>query len=162
VSLPVLKKQRTEGHPSETGASTPSQVGEVKADQPSAHQSGSRSSGEQTLARQAHQAPFKGVGVATPVVSGASSLIPRPSANFIKVDPSSCPGYSQILGLGSPWGVGPPKGLRGGDGHGLRLCQGVMAVAECWRLGGLVSRYQRRWKRLQADLEGRKTEKKEL
>ena len=42
------------------------------------------------------------------------------------------------------------------------FAKGVKAVAECRRLEGLVSRYQRRCERLQADLEGRESDKNEL
>ena len=38
----------------------------------------------------------------------------------------------------------------------------VKAIAACWRLERLVSRYQRHYERLQADLESREGENKEL
>ena len=86
MSLPIRKQQRTEGQPSQTGASAPSQMGEARVDRPVAHQSGSRSSGERTPVKQGHQTPSKVARAVTPVVNGASSLTLRPSANFIKAD----------------------------------------------------------------------------
>ncbi|KAJ8429329.1 hypothetical protein Cgig2_026559 [Carnegiea gigantea] len=113
VSLPVRKKQKIEEQPGEAMASAPSQVGEARAERLTPHRLGRRSSGEYTPARQEHLAPLKTIGAATPAASGASPLAPRPSANFIKVDPTVR--LSLVQGIVKSWDLAtrgasdPPK-----------------------------------------------------
>ncbi|KAJ8442187.1 hypothetical protein Cgig2_005127 [Carnegiea gigantea] len=166
VSMAIRKKQRTEGQPGQTGASAPSQVGEARADRPAAHQSGSRSSGERTPARQGHHTPSRTAGAMTPVASGASLLALRPSANLIKADSGVRLSLIQDIvkswDLAAPRTSDPPKVSEEEIAMAEVFARGVRAVAECRWLEGPVSRYQRHCERLQANLEARETEKKEL
>ncbi|KAJ8426754.1 hypothetical protein Cgig2_029423 [Carnegiea gigantea] len=89
ISLPVQKRQRTEGHPDEAAASTPLPVGRAKTERSAPHRSGSRSSGDRTPIIQKQAAPSKTIGVASQAAGGSSPITQRPSTNFIKADPTA-------------------------------------------------------------------------
>ena len=147
-------------------ASAPSQVGEARAERSTPHRLGSWSSGERTPTRQEHLTLSKAVEAATQVASGPSPPAPRPSANFIKADPAAKLSLVQDIvkswDLATPGASDPPKVTKEEIAMAEVFARGVKAVAECQRLEGLVSRYQRHCKRLQADLNARETEKKGL
>jgi len=153
VSLPVRKKQKTERSPGEIGVFTPSPVGGARADRPSVHQSGSWSSGERTPALQAHSTPSRGARPMTPSAGGASSLTSRPSANFIKADAnvrlSLVQDIVKSLDLVISRASNPLKVSEEEMAMADVFAKGVKVVAECQRLEGLVSQYQRHCERLQ-------------
>ncbi|KAJ8449495.1 hypothetical protein Cgig2_002292 [Carnegiea gigantea] len=166
VSLPVRKKLRTEEQPGKAVASAPSQVGEARAERLAPHRSGSRSSGERTLARQEHLTPSKTTGLETPAASGASLLASRPSANFIEADSAFRLSLVQDIvkswNLATPGASDPPKVSEEEIAMAKVFARGVKAVTECWQLEGLLSCYQRCCERLQADLEAYEADKKGL
>jgi len=166
VSLPVRKKQRIKGQLGETGASAPTQIREERVGRSAVHLPKSRSSGDQTPARQGYHTPSKAIGAVTPVTGNTSSLPSRPSANFIKAD--SGVRLSLVQDIVKSWdlvALGTSDPLKVSEEE-MAMAEdfpwGVKVVLECRRLEGLVSRYQRYCERLQTELESRETEKKEL
>lgn len=89
----------------------------------------------------------------TPSAGGASSLTSRPSANFIKADAnvrlSLVQDIVKSLDLVISRASNPLKVSEEEMAMADVFAKGVKVVAECQRLEGLVSQYQRHCERLQ-------------
>ncbi|KAJ8448734.1 LOW QUALITY PROTEIN: hypothetical protein Cgig2_011355 [Carnegiea gigantea] len=147
VSLPVRKRHRTEEQPGEAVASAHRKWGRRElSDRPLTDQE----AGERTPARQEHLAPSKAAGAATKAASSPSPLAPRPSANFIKVDPAAK--FSLVLDIVKSRDLATP-----GASDAPKVTDEEVAMAKVFARG-----YQRRREKLQADLDARETKKKGL
>jgi len=159
VSLPVRKKQRIGEQPNKTGASAPSPVREERTGRLAFRLSESRSSWERTPTCPRPPTISKAARTMTPVAGSTSSLSTQPLASFMKADPDVRLSLVQDIvkswDLATPRALEPPKVSKEEMAVGEVFAQGVKAVAECPRLEGLASRYQRCYEKLQAGLEGR-------
>ncbi|KAJ8433872.1 hypothetical protein Cgig2_021255 [Carnegiea gigantea] len=166
ISVLVRKRQRIEGRPDETAASTPTHAGEVGARWSSPQPSGGRSTGDRTPDLQEQAASSKTVGDGSQAVSGSPLSTQQPSTNFIKMKFATK--FSLVQELVKSWDL-----ATSGTSNSLKIteeevtmagafAQGVRAAAECRRLEGLATQYQWRWEKLKADQDAREAEKKDL
>ena len=114
-------------------------------------QTASRSSGERAAAEQRRRTPPRGTGT-SPVAPTGVAHSSRPSGNFIKADPTIR--LALVQDIVKSWdlsaiGVSDPPPVSVEEiGMAEAFAQGVKVVAECRRLEGMVTRYQRRCERL--------------